>query len=256
MAFALSTSVARPEPPAEASTAPDSASTLDLPPAPPLEETPEHIAPGFPRSSRGFEVALRGSSGVPFGSSSEQTGIRDLIAGLLAAQADFGYRFDPHWFVGVFGAAGIGLKGEQCRDEDDVPPDEEGAPPVGTKCDAPNDFRIGVLAILHLSPMTSDVSPWVGLGAGYEWLNIAETLGRRTFVQTFSGLELLNLQAGVDFTVGSRLRVGPFAHFSLGRYTTVSADTSADASPLPAPGHALHQWLHFGVKASVGPFGE
>lgn len=262
-AVALSASVTRAEPPHDPAPAlPTSASTGSgdgglVVGAPPLEETPEHLARGLPRSTRGLEVAFRGSYAVPFGSSSEGTGIRDLIVGLVPVQADLGYRFDAHWFVGVFGAAGIGVKGEECRDDGDTAPAAEGeAPAVGTKCDAPNNFRIGLLAVLHLLPTTADVSPWVGLGAGYEWLNISETLGRRTFVQTFSGFELLNVQAGVDFAVGSRLRVGPFAQLSLGRYSTVSADGSADAEPLPAPGHTFHQWLHFGVKASLGPFGE
>src|SRR5690606_22207614 len=198
LAFALSSSVAAAQAQAEAPTSSGAASSLELP-SPTLEETPERIPPGLPRSSQGFEAAMRGSFRVPFGSAADGPGMSNLISGLIAAQADFGYRFDPHWFVGLFGSAGVGLKGQACREDDPAPPSQEQNPPVGSRCDAPNDFRLGVLGVLHLLSMTSDVSPWVGLGVGYEWLNIAETLGRRTFVQTFSGLELFDLQAGVDF---------------------------------------------------------
>ncbi len=104
--------------------------------------------------------------------------------------------------------------------------------------------------------MTEDVSSWVGVGLGYEWLNISETLGRQTFVQTFSGPELLNLQAGVDFAVGSHMRLGPFAQLTVGRYTVVAEDASNGAEPLAPPGRALHQWLSVGVKASLGPYGD
>jgi hypothetical protein len=229
-----------------------------------LEETPDSLPRGLPRTRRGAEVALRLSYGVPFGSSSEGTGIRDLIVGIIPAQMDVGYRLNERWWIGAYGAAGIGVKGEACRDEGQAPTapttptdDDTGERPTfGTKCDAPNKFRVGIQALFHVLPTTDDVSPWIGLGVGYEWLNISETLGRQTFVQTFAGFELLNLQAGVDFALGSHVRLGPFAQLTLGRYTTIAEDASSGADTLPSPGRAIHQWLSLGVKASLGPFGE
>lgn len=223
-------------------------------------ETPERLPTQLVRSTRGFEAGLRASYSVPFGSSSEGTGIRDLVVGIIPVQLDLGYRWNEHLWFGGFGAAGIGVKGQACRDDGQAPtaPTDgtEQVPTFGVKCDAPNKFRVGAEVIVHLLPSTEDVAPWVGLGVGYEWLNISETLGRRTFVQTFSGLEFVNVQAGVDLAAGTRLRLGPFVQWSLGRYSTIAADASSNADPLPPPGQSVHHWVGAGVKVSVGPYGS
>jgi hypothetical protein len=228
-------------------------------PEPELVETPEALPARLTPKDRGFEAGIRASYSVPWGSSTEGTSIRDLVVGLIPVQLDLGYRLNDRLWVGAFGAAGIGVKGRACRDDGQAPtaPTDGGeqTPTFGVKCDAPNKFRVGAEVLLHLRPSTDDVAPWVGLGVGYEWLNISETLGRRTFVQTFSGLEFVNLQLGVDLALGRRMRLGPFAQWSLGRYSTISADASGSADPLPAPEHSLHHWVGAGVKVSVGPFG-
>lgn len=219
-----------------------------------LPETPDTVSTGVSRVSSGFEVAIRGSYGVPFGSSRDGVNIRRQIAGLIPAQLDLGYRFDEHWFVGAFAAGGIGVKGAACR-EREPPPAPDGETPLPlSACDAPNNFRLGLQVHYHLLPVSADVSPWVGIGVGYEWLNLSETLSRRTFVQTFSGPELVNVQGGVDFAIGSRLRVGPFAQWVLGRYL-VAAASAGGGGPLPTLDHTMHHWLNIGIKASVGPFG-
>lgn len=224
-----------------------------------LEETPEALPRGLARPRRGFEPALRASYGVPFGSSTTGTNLRALIVGVIPVQVDLGYRLNEHWLVGIFGAAGLGVKGEECR-EDGQPPTaptdgSEEVPSFGVKCDAPNKFRVGAELLFHVLPTTEAVSPWLGIGLGYEWLNISETLGRRTFVQSFSGLEFVNLQGGVDFAVGSHLRLGPFVQWSLGRYSVVASDGSAGAEPVQGPGQSIHQWVNLGLKASLGPLG-
>lgn len=229
---------------------------------PGLEATPDTLPRGLARPTKGFEMGIRGSYGVPFGGSSEETGVRDLIAGIFPVQLDFGYRFDPRWSVSGFIAGGIGVKGTECRTSGDRPEpsdDENGngqpLPGTGVECDAPNQFRAGIQVLFHLRPVTEDTAPWVGLGVGYEWLRLSETLGRSTFVQTLSGLEIVNFQVGVDLAAGSHLRVAPFAQWSLGVYSRVSADASGDAEPLPAPDGTLHHWLNLGIKVTVGPLG-
>lgn len=222
---------------------------------PPLEETPEHLPPLVERRTSGVEVAIRAGYFVPLGSSAASSGIRNHVVGMIPLRVDAGYRFSPHLWVGAFGAAGLGVKGEYC---DDDPPPTDGEVPsrIGPKCDAPNQFRLGAQVQWHFLPSTADVAPWIGLGVGYQWLNISETLGRRTFVQTFAGPDYLHLELGVDLAVGSRVRLGPYAHWNLGEYAILAAAASEEAAAAARPTSGVHQWLGFGIKATVGPYGR
>ena len=105
------------------------------------------------------------------------------------------------------------------------------------------------------------IDPWFGGGFGYEWFGWSYGLSAGTQhvdVSTITrGFEFVNLQLGVDFPLSETAAIGPFFAFSLGEYAKASlkcsGDCSGDAPNLSEDihGRALHQWLFFGVRATL-----
>jgi len=85
----------------------------------------------------------------------------------------------------------------------------------------------------------------VGIGSGYEKLSISSSGGSFDL----SGWEFVNLQLGVDFAVGSSVKIGPWVGFSLGQYSTGSiSDSTNGVSQDLGSRKTLHEWLMIGVR--------
>jgi hypothetical protein len=160
-------------------------------------------------------------------------------------QLDFGFRPDPHVFLGAYGSLGaLAPAGHAC---------------AGRSCEG-TDVRLGIEGQYHFQPGLR-WDPWLGVGAGYEWLHLGYSGGSGNAGDgssnestTLRGFELLNVQAGVDYALCSGLRVGPFASFAVDEFSdaktlstteTVVHEQSADISNT-----ALHDWLTVGVRGS------
>jgi hypothetical protein len=101
--------------------------------------------------------------------------------------------------------------------------------------------RVGGEVLIH--PLgNAPVDPWFGVGTGFEWLSVSDTPG-----VTFSGFEFFNLQLGIDFALGSVVRLGPYASFSMGQYTSFSP------APMSSTDSTTHEWLTFGVRFVILP---
>jgi hypothetical protein len=157
----------------------------------------------------------------------------DGLKSQVPVQVEGGYRVLPQLAVGGYLSYGPGQVGSVCD---------------GAKCSA-SVTRLGVEATWRFEQVLALV-PWAGLGVGYEWAEYKATDGADTLKLTYRGLEYLDLQAGADYPVTSKLKVGPFASFALGRYTNLKVESPLGNSTGSVPSPTTHSWLTFGVRGS------
>jgi len=189
----------------------------------------------------GPEVGFRVAYAVPLGDivgdgAGGSTKISDLFSGGLPIQVDLGYRFTPGFYGGIFGSYGFLFP---------------------TNCDptascSGHNFRLGLDVQLHAAPDAS-VDPWLGLGVGYEWLVLSVSGGGQTQDATLRGFEFGNVQVGVDFAASPGFHFGPFASFSLARYTDGSTAGVFGTAAGSISDPKFHGWLQFGLRATFNP---
>jgi hypothetical protein len=191
-------------------------------------------------SVAGAEIAARLGYGLPLGDVESHKGfagsvgdpLDQTIGAMVPLWFDVGYRFGPRWFGGVFLAYAPGVPGDALFNAC------SGAGATGC---SPDDFRAGLEVQFHLLP-EGHWDPWLGAGLGYEWLHVG--FGAGTKPLWASGFELLNLQAGLDARLSSRVALGPFVALTAAEYSW--------NDPLPSSNTfdstALHGWFVVGVR--------
>jgi hypothetical protein len=190
------------------------------------------MSPGASRepTPSGPRIALRSGVAVPFGYAFTASGaLSDTITGYVPLRLDVGYRIARHYYIGVDAQLATVLPN---------------ACPVGGSCSG-SDLRFGVMAAYHLLP-GSVVDPWLGLGTGYEHLRVSRTVDGSTGKISARGLELLDLDIGVDVRPTRSLRLGPVLSSSIARYTRVSLNGSSTSDFDPA----LHAWVLLGFRGA------
>lgn len=197
----------------------------------------------------GFEGALRLGYVLPFGHALGEGGgdLADAVEGVIPIWADLGYRVLPELFVGAYGQYGFGVLGEN----------------VSNLCADPSvECSLGSLRVglqLHYHPLPrSLVDPWFGLGFGYEWLFFSLGTESAEIAGSVHGFELLQLQAGLAFSVSEHFALGPALGFAIAQFRARDNDCSGgDALGCDRDGEiedkALHQWLMLGVRGSYAP---
>jgi hypothetical protein len=182
---------------------------------------------------RRFFIGARLGYGIPMGKIVDAGGVQgeklsEWVSFQVPLWLDLGFLITPNILVGAYGTFGLVKTSDDfCGDSD---------------CSG-NSYRFGVQAQYHISPAES-VNPWVGLGFGYEVLNI-----KREVKEAFGGWEFANIQAGADFKLSDGVGLGPFVSFSLDQYRAYSRD--GDAVEIDQLGDkALHQWLTLGVRGA------
>lgn len=180
----------------------------------------------------GLEIGIRAGYGLPLGSTAGTLGggsasFSDTVKGMFPLWADVGWRLNPNWYIGGFFQYGFGSVGAAftvCSQ-------------TGVSCSW-NDMRAGLNVHYHFLP-DGPVDPWLGLGAGYEWLSAGGNLSG-----TFHGFEFGNAQLGADYKVSPYFGVGPFVAFTVAQFTRVSdSGTSGDIAD-----KKIHDWLIFGLR--------
>jgi hypothetical protein len=169
----------------------------------------------------GFGLGLRGAYAWPMGG---LTGDEDLSASVswqLPVWLEAGYHLNRNLYLGAYYQYAFGH--DNC--------------PAGIDCSS-HAMRFGIEGIYTFA--TGAIQPWAGLGVGYERLSRSRG-GDST---TFTGLELLNLQVGLDFAMG-KMTFGPFASYQLlGKYSSFDANgRSNDIGDSRG-----HSWLQLGLK--------
>jgi hypothetical protein len=219
---------AKPTPaPAPATPAPTAAPA----PAPAAAEpakpaaSPRRQAAYEDEGASGFAFGLRGAWAIPFGDLNNTDSIGDDLSGQLPIWIEAGWRFNKNVYAGLYFQYAFAFS-HNC--------------PPSTDCSASGE-KVGLEAIYNLAP-DAGMQPWAGLGLGYEWASVSRAGDDRSY----KGLELLNLQVGIDLAPSKSFSVGPFASFSfLGKYSSMTASgQSNDIS-------ASHEWLQLGLKVAV-----
>jgi hypothetical protein len=159
----------------------------------------------------------------------------DGFSGGLPLQLDLGWRFNPYIYVGGFFQYSFLFLASGFKDS---------CSQAGLSCSA-GDIQFGLDFVYTILPYGGAI-PYVGLGAGWEIATITGSAAGSGSV-TYSGFQFLRILAGVDFRVASAFRVGPFANFSLGQYSSFSSPNFNGS----IDNKALHMWLQFGLKGTV-----
>jgi outer membrane protein OmpA-like peptidoglycan-associated protein len=170
------------------------------------------------------------SQGVP---------MSDGLKSQIPLQLDLGWRVLPRLVLGGYAAYGIGKVGSLCS--------------AGADCSG-SVVDLGVQATWRFS--LDRVSPWAGAGIGYEWGKYVVKVGADELDVRTSGPELLRLMGGVDFVVGEKYAVGPFAQWGLGRYAALDATSPVGNSSGAIPDRAVHSWFTIGVRGTFEPIGD
>ena len=188
----------------------------------------------------GIELGVRVGYGLPLGNAYGVAGLpnaklSDLIGGMIPFWADVGYRIDPNWYVGGFFQFSIGLvPSSLCS---------------GIGC-SENELRFGLNVHYHFLP-AGTFDPWVGIGAGYEILNIsASNLGVSVSGVSAStnGWEFGNAQLGLDYKFSPEFGVGPFVTFTVAQFANASASVQGISVSQSIANKTIHEWLIFGLR--------
>lgn len=185
----------------------------------------------------GFVLGARAAYGWPLGDvgrvGDADDAFDNLVDNAFPIWLELNYRLGPSFEIGAYGQYAFTNFG------DDVGGAEG------------SDIRAGVQLNYILSPGAA-LSPWLGVGAGYEWLKGDRTFDignlRQTADATIQGWDFM-VQGGADFHVGDRFTLGPFAAVTFGQFGDLeidgfgSEDTNIDDK-------AWHEWVQIGIRAT------
>jgi hypothetical protein len=189
----------------------------------------------------GLDLGVRLGYALPFGNTSGSEKLSDGISGAVPIVLEAGYRINANFTVGALFQYGIAQVKENAT----------------TMCGGAiscsgSVIRLGIEGLYNFN-LDTPLTPWVGLGTGYEWMSIdISGMGASGSAGT-RGLEFLTLHAGGDYRLSQQLSVGPFLSFSIAQYSTVTAQlpgqpsTSADVTD-----KSMHEWLQLGVRGKFG----
>lgn len=186
------------------------------------------------RPPSGVEFAFRAGLAVPFGKVDAEPGdtLAQTALTLFPIWLDLGWRFSS-WFAGLYVSYAPGANGNALD-------------AVCNPC-LPQDVRVGLEVQHHFAAFERAWDPWLGVGAGFEWLLVTSIGG--SGLAGLQGVELANLQLGVDYRRADRPTMGPFVGLAVGEY--LSAFPSLSGSSLGPIG--AHAWLILGFKTTWEP---
>jgi hypothetical protein len=180
----------------------------------------------------GPEIGLRTGFSLPFGSLAQNSGsLSDGFTGFVPIGAELGWRFTPNLYVGAAFSYAFGLT-KNC--------------PPGDSCSG-HDIGLGIDLRYHVQP-DERIDPWVGVGAGYEWLGLSETSAGSTTDLRLDGFEFVHAEVGADFVASRNVRVGPFLQFAVGQYKGANASSGGTSFSADIANKTLHEFLTFGAR--------
>jgi hypothetical protein len=203
--------------------------------AAPAAVTPAEPAP----SPVHFEGSLRVGFGLPLGDLSQNSGsLSNFSSFTIPVQIDVGVRISGVIFLGAYFS--YGFAGST----------DAGTCGTGFNC-TPSTLRFG--GEIHWHPLgNAPIDPWIGLGSGYEKMSISVS-GDTTGTFDVSGWEFGNLQLGLDFAIGSVVKIGPWVSFSIGQYSSGSISGGGNFTGGDIQNKTVHEWLMGGVRLVIIP---
>jgi hypothetical protein len=193
------------------------------------------VALALPFSARaagpGAEIAVQTGFSLPFGSIAGNSGsLSDAFSGFVPIGAELGWRFTPNLYGGAAFSYAFGFA-KNC--------------PPGVSCSG-HDVGLGIDVRYHVLP-DERVDPWIGVGAGYEWLSLSAT-GANSADLTADGFEFVHADFGADFVAAPNVRVGPFVQLRVGEYKGAKVNTASGSASGDFTDKTLHEFLTFGAK--------
>ena len=196
------------------------------------------IAPAatFAADRTGFLLGARAAYGFPLGDAGTVNDVDDsfddLVDNAFPLWLELNYRLGPSLELGAYGQYAFTSGGDRFDD---------GA-----------DIRAGLQLNYIFSP-GAQLSPWLGIGGGYEWLT-----GDRDVIDvgnirasrdaTIEGWDFM-VQGGADFHLGDRLTLGPFAAVTFGQFGELDID-GLGSDETNIDDKAWHEWVQLGVRAT------
>lgn len=199
---------------------------------------PDPVALREQRWKPGFGGGFRLGFAFPMGDYSGSAKLSDVVDGLIFLGGEAGYWPLPELFLGLALSGGYVL------------PDCGG----DASC-AGWQLRGGPEVMVRFTPFQR-ISPFLGVGAGYEWMTLSASTDTATARRTAHGLELFNIQAGIDVKRSGDF-YGMFIAYSLGKFTKESFSLESDASALnfdrsgDIDNPATHSWLGIGARGTM-----
>ncbi|HSN92476.1 MAG TPA: hypothetical protein VLS93_14690 [Anaeromyxobacteraceae bacterium] len=182
------------------------------------------------------ELGARMALALPFGDAEPGAPLADAVSGQLPVWLEVSYRFAPRLALGAFGSVAPGLPGDGLSGACDR---------TGSPCRSLG-LRAGLQATFELRPGARP-APWIGLGAGVEWLR--SSAGSTTHV--WSGWEWATVQGGASWPVGGVGALGPFLAAGLGRYGRRAIAEGGGSAAFGVSDPAVHAWAQVGVRGTL-----
>ena len=184
-----------------------------------------------------FETGLRLGWAFPVGNLQVGNSLSNYLSGTLPIQLEVGYRILPPLSVGGYFSWG---------------PAHVAASLCGGASCSGSTMRLGVQGSWRFVPLPflGQGCPWAGGGLGMEWLHASAKDSGGTLEVSMRGMEILNLQGGVDWSVADRFTVGPYLQLATGRYAHIEVQSPLGNSSGGDPGANTHLWLTLGIRAT------
>ena len=187
----------------------------------------------------GWAAGFRLGWGIPGGdfekSQAGTSGLSESITGVLGIGIDAGYRINENLYV-LLNLGGGYVFPKNCSG--------------GASCSG-WQFRAGPMGMWRFLPF-QNISPWVGLGAGYEYIVQSATIGGSEVNSAYHGFQFVEVSGGAHFRT-SRTYAGPFVSFALGQYGSMSRSGNVAGKEIDESGSvedpATHQWITLGLHA-------
>ena len=182
----------------------------------------------------GFVLGARAGYGFPLGdvggTDDRDDAFDSFVDNAFPLWLELNYRFGPSFEIGAYGQYAFLNFGDDFGGDDGM------------------DLRLGLQLNYYFTPGAS-LSPWIGVGGGWEWLSgdtSIDPLNLQNTVDTsLDGWDVM-VQGGLDFQVSDRFTFGPYAALTFGQF----GDLEIDDQSTNIDDKAWHEWLQLGLRAT------
>ncbi|MEZ4226769.1 MAG: hypothetical protein R3B13_37855 [Polyangiaceae bacterium] len=194
---------------------------------------PDPVQARRSRFRPGVGLSARFGFGLPGGDVQVDAPLSDGLDSVVSIGLSLGYRLNANLFVGVVFEPGYAINSD-CPDD--------------VTCSGWR-IRSGPEITYNFAPFAK-TRPWVGVGAGYEYLTLIRSRGDASVSASFHGVSLVDAMVGMDFLT-ARSFAGPFVGFSVGQYLHRDVSVSSFGGSGAVEARALHTWLTLGISGTL-----
>lgn len=192
------------------------------------------LLPGTALARPGLVLGLRLAFAPALLDAADRLPLGELVASQVPVQAEVLWRIDRRLAAGAFASYGLGQPGATACG--------------GASCGA-RAIRAGAELLFEPGAPLLGAAPWLGAGAGWEWLSVSRELAGTEVSTGLHGPEGF-VEAGLAWGVAERLAVGPYLLLAAGSYGRASLEAAGGSASSALPDRALHLWLHAGVRGT------